>query len=126
MAAPTMTFNAAGNVLAAQALAASASVTTATIDVSTRFEAQFQVSSAGGATVNAVNGCRVQAYRVVGGGTTVDTVPSATFDIATLVSATAVQTLPLPTGRWQIKLTNLDTSNGINVQISDGTVDTIT
>jgi hypothetical protein len=125
MASPVMTHGAQAGALASQALAAGAS-TTFVVDSSTKLEAQIQIKNSGGATVSATNGCQVQAFRRFGAGPVNDTVPVTNFAIDTVASTASYQSFALPTGRYLIKLTNLDTSNAITVEATLSTVDGIT
>lgn len=121
MAAPAMTFNAEANVLASQALAASGTVT-ADVDASTVFEVQLQFKNAGGASVSATNGLRVEVFRRLGTTPTNDTEAMTSFDLPTTASTSRYKSLALPTGKYRIKLTNLDTAQGITVEITSAVV----
>lgn len=127
MASPSMTFNAAGNALSSQSLAAAANVNTATLDYSTKIEAQVHVKNTPGATVAATRGCQIDVYRMYGSTPTI--AQSSSIPVATLPSATGsvAESLDfyLGTGKYQIKLTNLDASNAITVEITVDTVDAI-
>jgi len=115
---PSVTLETVGNVLTSGSLAANTS-TTFTVDFSTSTLGGYvQVWDTGGGTVATTNGCQVQAF--LAGDTTpnYDTVPFAgtLFTITTVVSTAARQSFFLPTGKWQIKLTNLDVTNAITVE----------
>lgn len=122
--APVMTFNTQAGLLASGSLAASGTSTTA-LDASTKFEAQVQVKNVGGGSVAGTNGLQVDVFRRFGGGPTDDTIAMMTFVIPTTVSTTKYQSFSLPTGKYDIKLTNLDASNAITVEMTSSTVDTI-
>jgi hypothetical protein len=122
MAAPSMTINAAGNVLASASIAASGT-TTANVDVSSKFEVQIQVQTTFG-TVAATSGIQIDVFRRIGTGPVVDTVPIQTMTITSTASTTKDLSLALPTGKYQVKLTNLDATNGVTAtSITGDTVD---
>jgi hypothetical protein len=122
--APVSTFNAQAGLLASGSLAASGTSTTA-LDISTKFEAQIQVKNTGGGSVAGTNGLQVDVFRRFGAGPTDDTISILTFIITTTASTTKYQSFTLPTGKYDIKLTNLDASNAITVEMTSTTVDTI-
>jgi hypothetical protein len=123
MAAPSMTFNAKGNVLSNQTITASGTNTQA-IDASTKFEVQVQVEVTFG-TVAATSGLQVDVYRRFGAGPTDDTISVLTFTVPSTASTTKDQSFALPTGKYDIKLTNLDATNGVTASITTSTVDSI-
>jgi hypothetical protein len=126
MAAPTMTTsNAAGNLLASTTIAASGTNSTTNLDASTAFEAQVQVSVTFG-TVAATSGLQVDVFRRIGSGPAVDTVAITSFVIASTASTTVKQSFALPTGRYNIKLTNLDATNSVTlVTLTDDVVTSV-
>lgn len=126
MPAPTMTFNAAGNALASQSLAASANVSTSTLDYSAVFEGQVHVKNTPGASVSATRGVQVDVYRRYG---STPTTGESAFISMTLPSETASTAesvdLLIPTGKYLIKLTNLDATNAVTVEITADTVNAV-
>lgn len=126
MASPSMTFNAQANVRSSAALAASGSATY-TVDASTKFAVQLQFKNSNtGTTVGATNGLQVSIFRLFGGGPTADTIAVTQFIIATVSSTTNYQSIELGTGKYQVKVQNLDTANQIDaVEITSSTVDSI-
>jgi len=96
------------------------------LDIRTKFEARIQVKNTGGGTVAATNGLQVDVFRYVDGGTRKDTVPILTFVIPTTTSTEKEQSFALPTGHYNVKLTNLDASNAITVDALYETTDAIT
>ncbi len=124
MASPSMTFNAQANAQASGSLAANTSVTFA-VDASAKFEVQVQVKNTGGGTVAATNGLQVQVFRRFGAGPTDDTIAVVQFTIPTTTSTTAYQSFALPTGKYDIKLTNLDVTNAITIESTTSTVDAV-
>ena len=125
MAAPVMTQNATGNILASSALALSASTANLDIDATTKFELELQIGVTFGA-VAATNGLQVNVYRLFGAGPTADTIQVTQFTIPGTASTTKNQSLALPTGRYRIVLTNLDATNGLTgVTVTSSTIDSI-
>lgn len=126
MPAPTMTFNAAGNVLASQSLAASANVSTSTLDYSAIFEGQVHVKNTPGGSVSATRGVQVDVYRRYG---STPTTGESAFLSMTLPSETASTAesvdLLIPTGKYLVKLTNLDATNAVTVEITADTVNAV-
>ncbi len=120
---PSMTFNAKGNILNASSVAASGTSTNA-VDASNKFEVQIQIECAFG-TVAATNGCQVSVYRRFGAGPTDDTIAALTFVIPGTTSTTKDQSIALPTGKYDVVITNLDGTNAITVTITTSTVDSV-
>jgi hypothetical protein len=124
MAAPSMTFATAGNIRSSASLAASASASN-NVDYSTKIEGQVTVKSTGGGTVASTNGCRVEFLPRYGSTPTDSTVPVLSYTIPTVVSTAASKTFYLGTGKYVVKVTNLDATNAITVEITGDTVDGI-
>lgn len=126
MAAPTMTFNAAGNASASASLAASASVSTSTLDYSAKVEAQVHVKNTPGGSVSGTRGLRIDVYRVYGSGPTTSQSPFLSVRLPSQTASTAEShDLFLPTGKYVITCTNLDASQAVTVEITADTVDAI-
>lgn len=124
MPAPSTTFNAKGNIRNAATIAASGT-TTDTLDFSTKFEGQIQIEVVFG-TVAATSGVQVDAFRQFGAGPTVDTIATATVTIPSTASTTKDGSIALPTGKYTLKLTNLDAANSVTgVTITTTTIDGI-
>jgi hypothetical protein len=122
MSAPVMTFGAPGNRLASQALAAATPVSF-TLDYSARIVGFIQVAATFG-TVAAVAGLQIDVYRRVGTGPAADSIAVATYTIPATASTTQRKSLALPTGRYTVQLTNLDSTNSLSgVQATDDTID---
>jgi hypothetical protein len=60
-----------------------------------------------------------------GTGGQVDTIPQPQFQIVTVASTAARQSMRLDVGRYQLALTNQDASHAITVQVTDVTVDSV-
>jgi hypothetical protein len=122
MSAPVMTFGAPGNRLVSGALAAGANVAF-TLDYSARIGGLVQVAATFGA-VAAVAGLQIDVFRRIGTGPAADTVAVATYTISATASTTQRKSLALPTGRYTVQLTNLDSTNSLSgVQATDDTID---
>ena len=124
MVAPAMTYSAAANILASGSLAASGT-TTADVDLSAKFEGQFQFKNTGGGSVAGTNGLKIEWFKRAGTTPDIDTEPMGSLVIPTTVSTTKYASVHLPTGKWRFRLTNLDASNAITVQITGDTVDSV-
>ena len=117
---PSVTYNAAGNVLATStSIAAISSNSGNVVDFSSNaLGGWVQVTNTGGGTVNSTNGCQVLVYAAGDSTPHYDTVALWTFVIATVVSTAARQSIFLPTGKYSITLSNLDPSNAITAGIT--------
>ena len=114
---PSVTFNTRYNALSSQTCT-NGTPLTFTVDFSnSRLGGFVQVWNTGGGTVAATNGCQVQAFATADTGPNYDTVAFAgtNFTITTVVSTAAAQSFFLPTGKYKIQLSNLDTANTITV-----------
>ena len=113
---PSVTFSSQYNARSNTTLAAGASANF-TADFSTSSLGGFvQVWNTGGGTVAGTNGCQVQAF-ATSDGTHYDTIPfgGVNFTITSVVSTQNGQSFFLPTGKYQITVTNLDVTNDITV-----------
>jgi hypothetical protein len=121
---PIMTANAAGNLLASASIAAGANATY-NVDVSAKFANQIQHTVTFG-TVATTAGLRVDVFRRIGTGPVVDTQAMLSHVITAVASTTKVRSLELPTGRYQVSLTNLDATNGVTAVSATGdTIDSV-
>jgi hypothetical protein len=123
MAAPTVTSNT--SVRAAASLAASGTATYRR-DIRTKFETRLQFEAVFG-TVAATSGLLIEVFRhVVGGTTAPDTIPVTSLTVPSTASTTKRASLALPTGDYDVKITNLDATNAITtVSIFEETTDTV-
>ena len=123
---PTYTGNADGNIITSASLAASTS-TTGDYDAQGVYEVQVHVLNTPGGTVSATRGVRIDVYRKYGNGPTVGESPFMTFTLpsATISTAESIDFF-LPTGIYQIKLTNLDAAQAVTVEVTGDTVDNLT
>jgi hypothetical protein len=117
---PTYTSSAAGNVIASASLAASATTNSSTaMDFSGAFQGQVHVLNTPGGSVATTRGLKIEIFRRYG--TTPTTAETAMY-IYTLPSTTASTAesvdIFLDTGIYNIKLTNLDASNSVTVEVT--------
>lgn len=124
MAAPTMTFNAVGNIRASASLAASGT-DSGNLDYSTKIEGQITVKVVFGAAVAATSGVKVEFFARYGSTAADTTIATFSYTIPATASATVSRTFYLGTGKWTWKLTNLDATNAVTIEITDATVDGI-
>jgi hypothetical protein len=123
MPSPVMT-KAAGTLYGPATLAANGTATF-TLDASAKFEAQLQLAGTFG-TVAATNGLQLQVFPGVGAGPTYDSIAAVTLVIAGTGSTTQQQTIKLPTGLYQFRLTNLDGTNSLtNVAVTWASIDSV-
>lgn len=120
---PSTTVNTQANLLASGSLAASGT-TTADLDLTGKFGADVQVKDTGG-TVAGTNGVQVDVFRLFGGTPTADTLAVLTFVIPTTTSTATYKSFHLETGKYRIKLTNLDASNAVTVEMTSTTNDSV-
>jgi hypothetical protein len=121
---PSVTFNAAGNILAVStALAASGVNSGSVVDFSVNsLGGWIQITDIGGGSVSATSGLQVQVFPAGDSTPHYDSVAIYTFTITTVASTTSRQSILLPTGKYSITLTNLDATNGITVGITSNPV----
>jgi len=125
MPSPSSTFNAAGNLLTSQSLAASGTVT-ANIDASAKFEVQVTIKNTPGAAIAATRGVKVECFAGYGTGPSYTTIAPIIYQLLSATASTLESAeVYLPTGKWQIKLTNLDATNAVTVELTTSTIDSI-
>lgn len=125
MAAPSMTFNAVGNIRAAASLAAGGTASYS-IDASDKIELQITVTNTPGGTVASTRGVRVEFFPRYGSTAEDSLIPAFAFTLpSTTASTEESKTFFLGTGKWTVKVTNLDASNAVTLEISSATVDGI-
>ncbi len=117
---PTYTANTAGNIHTSASLAASGTAND-NYNGSAVFETQVHVKCVAG-TVAATNGIRVDVYRRYGATPTTAESPFLTYTIPQTGSTTTTLDFFLPTGQYNIKYTNLDTSNAVTIETTGDTV----
>ena len=123
---PAYTGNADGNIRASASLAASGTDND-DLDYSAMFEGQIHVLNTPGGSVSATRGVRIDIYRRYGTGPTVGESPLMTFFLPSAVASTAESLdIFLSTGKYNIKITNLDTVNAVTVEITGDTISNLT
>lgn len=123
---PTYTANAAGNIRTSASLAASGTANY-DVDYSAVFEAQVHVKNTPGGSVSATRGVQVDIYRRFGSSPTLADSPLMTFYLPSTTASTAESIdFFLPTGKYNIKITNLDTGQAVTVEITGDTVANLT
>jgi len=122
---PVMTFNGAGNLRASASLAASATFNN-DVDYSTKFEAQIHIKNTPGGTVSATRGLRIDVYRRYSSGPATADSPMMIFFLPSqTISVAESLDFFLPTGKWNIKVTNLDAAQAVTVEMGDDTVSSL-
>jgi hypothetical protein len=119
---PSMTANSKGNIIN-NVTVTNGTPQTATIDFSTNSLGGFvQVWNVPG-TASTTSGLQVQIFATADG-TNFDTVAFAgtNFTIPSVTSTTAVQSVFLPTGKYQINLQNLDASHTVAAYVTSAPV----
>ena len=123
MVAPALTAGTVGGALASQSLAAGATVTF-NLNLSASWEGQLIVGCTFG-SVSTTSGLRIDIFPGYGPTPTYATTnPNYSYTIPS--NASSARTSPkilLPTGRWQVLLTNTDATNGLTAV--SATMDTI-
>ncbi len=126
MAAPSMTFNAAGNLLTASTVLHNNSTQSFDWDISTKLEGQMHVKNTPGGSVSASRGLQVDVYRRYGSTPTNGQTPYVTFVMPSKTASTAESAeFFLPTGKYHVILTNLDPTNDVTAEVTGDTVDSI-
>jgi hypothetical protein len=121
---PSVNFGSTGNAIAANTNLALSASTSFTADFSTSTLGGFvQVFGKGGSSVSSTNGLQVQAFTTADG-STFDTIAFAgvNFTIPITASTTSTQSFLLPTGKYSVKLTNLDATYPITVEATTASV----
>jgi hypothetical protein len=122
-AAPSVTYSAAGNILATStSISGGGTNTSAVVDFSTTsFGGWVAVTSTGGGTVAGTSGLRADFYP------SCDSTPNyannaiQTITVPTVVSSTRRGAIWLGPGKYSVTLTNLDASNAITAGITANT-----
>lgn len=122
---PNYTGNTANNIRASSALAASGTANY-DVDYSAKFEGQIHVNNTPGAAVSGTRGLRVDVYRNYGATPTLSATPFMSFTMPSTTAST-LESLDffLSTGKYNIKITNLDAAQGLTVGITGDTVNSV-
>jgi hypothetical protein len=119
---PTYTGNSAGNIHASASLAASATAND-NYDGSAVFETQVHVKNTPGGSVAATRGLKVEVFRRYGSSPTTGETAFITYTLPSATASTAESIdFYLPCGKYNIKITNLDATNAITVEVTGDTV----
>lgn len=122
---PVYTGNAAGNLDTSASLAA-ATDRSVNWDISAKFEGQVTVKNTPGGTIAATRGLKVEVFRRHGSSPTTSPSPFLAFTLPSAVPSTAESgEIFLGPGKYTIKVTNLDASNAVTVEITGDTVDSL-
>lgn len=121
--AVSMTFNAAGNIRSSASLAAGANATY-DVDSSTKYETQITVLNTPGGTVAGTRGLKIEILQGYGSSVSYTTIATQQLTLPSAAASTAESiTLFIGPGKFRIKITNLDASNAITVEITSATLD---
>jgi hypothetical protein len=120
----TYTAGAAGNVITSASLAASATANSSTaMDFSAAFEGQVHVKNTPGGSVAATRGVTIEVFRRYGTTPTTAQTAMLTYTLPSATASTAESLdLFLPPGVYNIKLTNLDATNAVTVEVTSDKV----
>lgn len=125
MAAPVMTFNSAGNVRSSASLAASGTASY-NLDYSAKIEGQVTVKNTPGGTVASTRGVLVEFLPRYSSGPSDTTVAVLSYTLPSAVASTAEsRTFFIGTGKFVVRVTNIDATNAVTVEITGDTVDSI-
>jgi hypothetical protein len=119
---PTYTGNAAGNVRSSSSLAASGTANY-DLDFSAVFEGQIHIKNTPGSSISGTRGLKVEVFRSYGSTPTVAQTSTLAYTLPSAVASTAESLdIYVPTGHWNVKVTNLDGSQAVTVEITSDTV----
>jgi hypothetical protein len=119
---PTYTANAAGNIRTSASLAASATDNT-NVDYSAVLEGQIHVKNTPGGSVAATRGLRIEIFRRYGSTPTTAETAMLTYTLPSATASTAESIdIFLGPGKYNVKVTNLDATNAITVEITGDTI----
>ena len=118
---PTYTPGVANAIRALSTLAASGTASY-DIDYSAAYGGWLHIIGTFG-TIAATNGLQIEIFKYYGSTPTLATNAWQTFTIPGTASTTKDIDIPLPTGKWSVKLTNLDGTNALtNVGITSDVI----
>jgi len=124
--APVMTFNAVDNIRASATLVA-AGTANYDVDYSAVFEAQIHIKNTPGGSVSATRGLKIEIFKRTGSGPTIGSSPFMTYYLPSQTASTAESAdIYLSTGKYNIKITNLDAAQDIVVVIGADTITNLT
>ena len=118
---PSFTFNSAGNIRASASLSASGTANY-DVDYSAIISARITVKNTPGGSVAATRGVRVDILNRYGSSPTTGITAFISFTLPSQTASTAEDlTFDLSPGKYNIKITNLDTTNAVTVEITGDT-----
>lgn len=122
---PVLTGNAAGNIRSSSSLAANGTANY-DVDYHAKFEAQIHVKNTPGGTIAATRGVKVEVFRRYGSTPTTGQSAMLTYTLPSQTASTAESIdFFLGPGYYNIKITNLDASNAVTVEITGDTFDSL-
>lgn len=83
------------------------------VDVSAKFEGQLHIKSTPSGTVAGTNGLKIEIFRKYGVTPTTGETACIVYTIPSVTSTAASIDVFLGTGKYSVKITNLDASNGL-------------
>lgn len=122
---PSMTFNGAGNIRSSASLAASGTANY-DVDYSAVLEAQIHVKNTPGGSVAGTRGVRIDIFRRYGSSPTTGETPFVSYTLPSAAASTAESwDIWLGPGKYNVKITNIDGTNAVTVEITGDTVDSL-
>lgn len=119
---PSFTFNSAGNIRASASLAASGTANY-DVDYSAVIGARVTILNTPGGTVAATRGVRFDIFNRYGSSPTTSATAMIVFTLPSATASTAeTLTVDLTPGKYNLKITNLDTANAVTVEITGDTM----
>jgi len=120
---PSVTYNSQGNIVAAgTSLAAGATTSGATVDASSSSLGTWLSATVTFGTVAGTAGVTVAVYPAGDSTPHYDTAAMWTYQIAATGSTTQQTSIFLPTGKYQVKLTNIDATNAVTYGLTSNPV----
>jgi hypothetical protein len=99
---------------------------TADVNYSDRLEGVVLTQNTPGGSISGTRGVKVEAFPIIGTSALVSTIPSHSMTMPSAVASTLESAaMPLKTGRYRIKWTNLDGTYSVTVGATSDTVDEI-
>ena len=124
---PIYTGNTAGNIRSSSSLGNGANATYDLDAYSSKFEIQINVTNTPGGTIAGTAGLRIEVFRRYGATPTVAASPCLSFTLPSANTNTAeAKDFVLGPGKYRIKVTNLDATNAVTVEITADTIDNLT
>jgi hypothetical protein len=119
---PNFTYNSAGNIRASASLTNSGTANY-DVDYSAVMQGIVTVKNTPGGSVSSTRGVRVDVYNRYGSSPTTDASPVQSYTLPSATASTAEDlTIWLQPGKYNIKITNLDATNAVTVEITGDTM----